>query len=291
MATTVLVTGATGKTGRRLTPALRQRGITVLAASRTPTPARDGVQPVHFDWFDESTYAPALAGADAVYLVSPGPADGTADPIAQVGKFLHSAASFGVSKVVLLSSFGVDQAPFDGPLRQVELAVTGAGLPNTILRPAAFMQNFSENHWSAAARTIREQGKLVMPFGEHPVSYVSAGDIAGVAAAALAEDGHTGKEYTLTGPEALTLSQVAAHISAAAGRNVPYADPGPDVLRLALLNAGLPAAAADYISQAYAHAVTSGGMSAITSDVPDVTGRPATTFEDFASAAAGAWIA
>jgi uncharacterized protein YbjT (DUF2867 family) len=291
MATTVLVTGATGKTGRRLTPELRQRGITVRAASRIPTAAREGVQPVHFDWFDETTYRPALADTAAVYLVSPGPADSGTDPVAQVEKFLQSAAGLGVSKAVLLSSFGVDQAPFDSPLRRVELAVTGAGLPHTILRPAAFMQNFSENHWSAAARTIREQGKLVMPFGEHPVSYVSAGDIAGVAAAALTEDGHAGKGYTLTGPEALTLTQVAAHISAAAGRHVPYADPGPDVLRLALLDAGLPAAAADYISQAYAYAVTSGAMTAVTSDVPDVTGRPATTFEDFAAGAAGAWIA
>jgi uncharacterized protein YbjT (DUF2867 family) len=152
------------------------------------------------------------------------------------------------------------------------------------------MQNFSENHWSAAARTIREQGKLVMPFGEHPVSYVSAGDIAGVAVAALTEDGHAGKGYTLTGPEAVTLTQVAEHISAAAGRDVAYADPGPDVLRVALLDAGVPAAAADYISQAYAYAVTSGVMTAVTSDVPDVTGRPATTFEDFAAGAAGAWI-
>ena len=41
---------------------------TVRAASRTLTPAREGVQPVHFDWFDESTYALALEGADAVYL-------------------------------------------------------------------------------------------------------------------------------------------------------------------------------------------------------------------------------
>lgn len=291
MTTTILVTGATGKTARRLTPKLLQRGIAVRAGRRTPAPARAGVTPVHFDWFDESTYPVALAGAGAVYLVSPGLAGDHTDPLAQLQKFVHTAADLGVSKIVLLSSFGVGQAPPDDPLRQIELAVAGSGVPHTVLRPAAFMQNFSENHWSGVARKIRDEGKLVMPFGEHPVSYVSTDDIAEVAVAALTEDGHAGMGYTLTGPEAITLTQVAAHISDAVGRHVPYADPGPEAARLALLDSGVPAEFADYVSKAFQFAVTSGAMTAVTGDVPAVTGRPATTFADFAVAAAGAWIA
>lgn len=291
MATTVLVTGATGKTARRLIPKLLQRGITVRAGSRTPASARAGAEPVHFDWFDESTYPVALAGAEAVYLVSPQLAGDLADPLAQVQKFAHSAADLGVGRIVLLSSFGVDQALPEDRLRRVELAVAGSGVPHTILRPAAFMQNFSENHWSGVARKIRDQGQLVMPFGEHPVSYVSADDIAEVAAAALTEDGHAGTGYTLTGPESITLTEVATHISAAAGRHVPYADPGPEAIRHALLDSGVPAEFADYVSQAFQFAVTSGAMTVVTGDVLTVTGRPATTFADFAVGAAGAWIA
>lgn len=100
MATTILVTGATGKTARRLIPKLVQRGITVRAGSRTRAPARAGAEPVHFDWFDESTYPAALAGAEAVYLVSPQSAGDGADPSAQLQKFANSAADLGVDRVV-----------------------------------------------------------------------------------------------------------------------------------------------------------------------------------------------
>jgi uncharacterized protein YbjT (DUF2867 family) len=288
--TTVLVTGATGKTGRRLIPSLLRRGIAVRAASRTAPPARPGVEPVRFDWFDEGTHQAALAGTDAVYLVSPHLSGTVADASAQIQKFVRDAAGSGARRMVHLSSFGVDQAPPDDPLRRAELIVEESGVPATILRPAAFMQNFSENHWSGLARTIRERGELAMPFGQHPVSHVSARDIAEVAAAALTEDGHEGKGYTLTGPEAITFAEAAGHISAATGRHVRYTDPGPDAIRAALLDSGAPAEFAAYVSQTFQLAITSGVMAAVTGDVTAVTGRPATTFADFAADAAGAWI-
>ena len=75
------------------------------------------------------------------------------------------------------------------------------------------------------------------------------------------------------------------------GRHVPYADPGPEAIRHALLDSGVPAEFADYVSQAFQFAVTSGAMTVVTGDVLAVTGRPATTFADFAVGAAGAWIA
>ncbi|SNQ46167.1 conserved hypothetical protein [Frankia canadensis] len=290
MATTVLVTGGTGKTGRRLIPMLRRRGSAVRAASRTPAPARGGVEPVRFDWFDESTYRAALAGVQAVYVVSPHLTGTVADASAQMEKFVHAAAASGVRRLVHLSSFGVDQAPPDDPLRRAELLVEGSELPATILRPAAFMQNFSENHWSGLARSIRERGELAMPFGDYPVSHVSARDIAEVAAAALTEDGHEGKGYTLTGPEAITFAEAAAHISAAAGRHVRYVDPGPDAIRDALLGSGAPAEFAAYVSETFRFAITSGVMKAVTGDVSAATGRPATSFAEFAADAAGAWI-
>ena len=86
MATTILVTGATGKTGRRLIPILLRHGIAVRAASRTAPPARPGVEPARFDWFDEGTYQAALAGADAVYVVSPHLSGTVADASAQIQK-------------------------------------------------------------------------------------------------------------------------------------------------------------------------------------------------------------
>jgi uncharacterized protein YbjT (DUF2867 family) len=67
---TVLVTGPTGKVGRRLIPLLARQGMTARTASRSPLPERAGIEPVRFDWTDESTYETARMGVDAMYLVA-----------------------------------------------------------------------------------------------------------------------------------------------------------------------------------------------------------------------------
>jgi uncharacterized protein YbjT (DUF2867 family) len=141
MSETVLVTGPTGKVGRRLIPLLARRGLTVRAASRSPVRARAGIEPVRFDWTDASTFEAARKSVQAMYLV-PGPI-----PHPQHADFIRAlldgASGVGVKRVVLLSSFGVGQAPPENPLRRIELAVESSGLAYTILRPVAFMQNFS----------------------------------------------------------------------------------------------------------------------------------------------------
>jgi uncharacterized protein YbjT (DUF2867 family) len=290
VATTVLVTGATGKTGRRLIPELLRRGVAVRAAGRTPAPPRARVESMRFDWFDASTYGPALRGVDAAYVVSPHLSDNVVGFHAETEKFLADAIGAGVRRLVYLSSFGMDQAPAEDPLRQAELLVSRSSMPATLLRPTAFMQNFSENHWSNMARTIRERGELPMPHGDSPVSFVSTQDIAAVAAVALTEDGHEGKAYELTGPQAITLVELAEHISRATGRHVRHVDPGPDAIRDILLDSGASATHADYVSQIFGFAFTSGVMNVVTDDIPAITGRPAIRFADFAADAAGAWL-
>jgi uncharacterized protein YbjT (DUF2867 family) len=279
MGSTVLVTGATGKTGHRLIPLLLECGVTVRAAGRTPVPERYGVEPVHFDWLDETTHQAALDGVDAVYAIS--------DPSTWSNRsfeaFLQRATG-GSRRVVLLSSFGVDRAPADDPMRRVELLVERSG---TVLRPSAFMQNFSESHFSNQLTSIRERGEITLPSIQAPMSYISTTDIAAVAATALTEDGHEGKGYALTGPEALSAAQVAEHISAAAGLPVRPVEVGREAIRAGLLAYGYPAESAEYASAGYAAAF--GAMGVVTDDVTKVTGRPATTFAQFAEDAAHAW--
>ncbi|MGI8779406.1 MAG: SDR family oxidoreductase, partial [Solirubrobacteraceae bacterium] len=98
MTDTILVIGATGTTGRRLSTRLAARGITVRAAGRQPG---DGRTP--FDWNRPETHGPALAGVDAVYLIPPSFVE---DPTDMTGPFLGRAQQAGVSKVVALSSLG-----------------------------------------------------------------------------------------------------------------------------------------------------------------------------------------
>jgi uncharacterized protein YbjT (DUF2867 family) len=284
---TILVTGPTGKVGRRLIPVLARRGVTVRAASRSPVAARAGIEPVRFDWTDESTYETARKGVDAMYLVAgPIPQPKHADYIRML---LDGAAKAGVQRVVLLSTYGVGQAPPENPLRRIELAVESSGVPYTILRPGAFMQNFSEWHPHNVAEGIRERDEISHPGGDGVVSYVSAEDIAAVAAVALTEDGHEAKAYAPLGPEPLTLTQVAEHISWVAGRRIRYVETDHTPMRDALLAAGTPPETAEHNSQLHAYAFSSGMFGVLNDDVLNVTGRPPVSFAEFAVGAAAAW--
>jgi uncharacterized protein YbjT (DUF2867 family) len=285
MGRTILVTGATGKTGRRLIPLLVARGVTVRAAGRSPVAVGRGVEPVRLDWADRSTYAAARAGADAIYIVTDVPFT-LGDPAEQISALLDGARA---ERVVLLSAFGVEQAPPDDPLRRIELAVEASGIPATMVRPGAFMQNFSERHWMRMHERIRDRDEIAMPGGDGVVSWVSTVDIAAVAAAALTEDGHEGKGYAVLGPEPLTMRQVAAYISAATGRPISYVETGPDEVRAGLVAAGAPEHLAGAISEIYIHALTSGAFGVLSDDVRAVTGRNPVTFAEFAAGAAEAW--
>jgi uncharacterized protein YbjT (DUF2867 family) len=289
LSTTVLVTGPTGKVGRRLIPLLARRGMTFRTASRSPLPERAGIEPVRFDWTDETTYETARKGVDAMYLVAgPVPQPEHADYIRAL---LDGAAGAGVEQVVLLSTYGVDQAPPENPLRRIELAVESSGVPYTILRPGAFMQNFSEGlRWDESlVEGIRERDEIAHPGGDGVVSYVSTEDIAAVAAAALTEDGHGGKAYAPMGPEPLTLTQVAEHISWVAGRRIRYVETDRTPMRDALLAAGAPPETAELNSQLHFHAFRSGALGVLNDDVLEVTGRPPVSFAEFAVGAAVAW--
>jgi uncharacterized protein YbjT (DUF2867 family) len=285
--TTVLVTGPTGKVGRRLIPLLTRRGITVRTASRSPLPERPGIEPVRFDWADPGSYEAARHGVDAMYLVA-GPVP-QPEHAGYIRALLDGAT--GVEQVVLLSTYGVDQAPPENPLRQIELAVESSGVPYTILRPPAFMQNFSEGlRWDETlAAGIRERDEIVHPGGDGVVSYVSTEDIAAIAATSLTKDGHGGKAYAPMGPEPLTLAEVAEYVSWVAGRRIRYVETDRTPMRDALLAAGAPPETAEINSQLHFHAFSSGVMGVLNDDVLDVTGRPPASFAEFAVGAAAAW--
>jgi uncharacterized protein YbjT (DUF2867 family) len=129
----------------------------------------------------------------------------------------------------------------------------------------------------------------VSPGGDGVVSYVSSEDIAAVAAIALTEEGHAGKGYTLVGPEPLTMTQVAEHISWVAGRPIRYVEADSARARAALIAAGTPPETAEHNSQLHAFAFSSGMFGVLNDDILDVTGRPPVSFAEFAVGAAAAW--
>jgi uncharacterized protein YbjT (DUF2867 family) len=283
------VTGPTGKTGRRLVPLLAAAGATVKAATRNSDAHVPDALTVAFDWRDPGSYAPALDGVDAVYMVTSHYSDNTSDPSGQVEDFVKVAARAGVGRIVHLSAFGIDLVPESEPLRRTEQIVEDSGIGFTTLRPSAFMENFSENHWAHFAQHIRDHDELCMPNAEVRMSFVSVRDVAAVALAALTRDGHAGSGYTLTGPEALSWADVAGRISAAAGRQVTYRETDATWIRRLLLADGATDEFADGVAELTTMSIDDGFMATVTGDVQTVTGRRPTRFTDYARTAAAAW--
>ncbi|MFJ8442654.1 SDR family oxidoreductase [Kitasatospora griseola] len=117
---TILVLGGTGTTGRRIARRLSADGLPVRTASRT-----DG--DVRFDLDDPTTWGPALDGVAAMYLLEPALRPGT-DRRQHLPRLVSEAVAAGVTRLVLLSAYGVGGADDSHPLKSAERAVRGSGV-------------------------------------------------------------------------------------------------------------------------------------------------------------------
>jgi ergot alkaloid biosynthesis protein len=205
----VLVTGATGKTGRRLMTILRGSGTPAVAASRQVADER-----VFFDWTDRSTWDGALNDVRTVYLVAPMAAD---DPASLMIDFVETATSLGTVRFVLLSASVLEAG---GPaMGQVHQRLSESAAEWAVLRPSWFMENLSEGPHYA---TIRDERAIYTATGHGRVPFISAHDIARAAAAALTAHDPPNSDFVLTGPELLSYGEVAQRISAAIGETVTH---------------------------------------------------------------------
>lgn len=133
----------------------------------------------------------------------------------------------------------------------------------------------------AFAPSIKAQGRFYAAIGDAKVSVVDVRDNAAVAVAALTGDGHEGKTYTLTGPEALNHTEIAAHLSEALGRTIGFVGISPQAMREALGTVRMPPWQADGLVEDYAHYDRS-EAAAIATGVKDATGVEPRAFAAFA---------
>jgi uncharacterized protein YbjT (DUF2867 family) len=270
----VLVLGGTGKTGSRVAGMLSEQGVSVRTAAR-------GGADIRFDWNNPATFEGALQGVTGVYLVSPVM---RVDFAGVVSDFLDQAEQAGVRNVTYLSAYGMEHAPAEVALRAVELDLESRGsFTHSIVRPAWFMQNFSETFLKPV------EDEIVVPGGTGAEAFVSAEDIASVAAATLAEpERHAGRAYAPTGPESLTLDEAARIISAAAGRTIVYRDTDRTEWVGAMVRSGVPAEYGEVL-RTLTETIASGRGAQPNGDVLAATGAAPVSFADFAAKAAPAW--
>ncbi len=272
----ILVLGATGKTGRRVVRTLRAAGVPVRAASRSGE--------VRFDWTEPATWAAALKGVSAVYLIAPD------EGYEAVPVFARQAVEAGVRRFVVLSGRGIAHVgeDFGQGMAVAEKAVRDSGAEWAVVRANNFNQNFSEDLWW---RPLRE-GRLALPIGDVPEPFVDADDVAEVAAALLTRAGaeHTDDVYEVSGPRGLTFGEAVATMARAAGREIAYVELTPEEYRAELLAAGWTEAAANAFDALFALHRT--GLTAEPADgVRRVLGRAPADFGAYATkiAATGAW--
>ena len=259
---TILVTGATGYTGREITRLLAERDVPLRAASRA----------TGFDWTDPGTFESALDGVRAAYLLPP---PGVRGRLPLLASFLAATRAAGVRRLVLLST-SVDDVPGQAEFHQ---AVLDAAPEYAILRPSWFMQNFIGSH--PTARRIRERGEIATATGEGRIGFVHTADIAAVAVQTLLADEPPNRDYLITGPEALSYRDAARIIDEVAGYPVRYVPLTPEQGRAYWQAAGMPAEVAEYAVELDKQ-LAAGLADRVSDTVAELTGRPARSLREFA---------
>jgi uncharacterized protein YbjT (DUF2867 family) len=249
----IVVTGATGRVGRRVVAGLRERDLPVRAVSRTP--------------------APLLTGADALFLLWPFT---SAEQTAALAPKVAEIAARHVGRVVYLSAQPAGERP-DSFWARAERAIEDSGVPWTFLRPTGFASNTLM--W---AEQIRAGDVVRWPFGAAARSLIDERDIAAVAVRALTQDGHAGARYLLSGPAALTQSDQLSAIGQALGRELTWAEVRrPAAQQLLAAGWGDPDFARSALDT-WEKFVTQPEV--VTTAVRDITGTPARSFASWAAA-------
>jgi uncharacterized protein YbjT (DUF2867 family) len=275
----ILVTGASGSNGREVLSGLSRKGAAIRAmVRRPPDPGQQklpGVEIVTADFDDATTIRNALQGVDRAFLVT----NSSERVEEQQLRFVDAARAAGVRHLVYLSQLHANR---DSPVRflryhaVVEDAIRSSGVAFTHLRPNLYMQSFL-----GFRSSIVSDGRFFAPISDARVSVVDVRDIASVAVAALTENGHEGKVYDITGPEALTHAEIASQLSQLLDKQITFVDIPEAMMREALLRFELPEWQADGVIEDYAH-YRRGEASDISSAVKDATDIAPHTFRVFA---------
>ncbi|MEU6371943.1 NmrA family transcriptional regulator [Streptomyces sp. NPDC046909] len=268
---TVVVTGASGRTGSRVAQAVRAAGLDVRAVSRAQG----------FDWENPTTWAETLRDADAAYLAYPTDV-GSPEAAEAVGALAREAVGLGVRRLVLLSSRGEERA------RPAEDALRSSGADWTIVRAAWFSQNFSEG---PLVEGLRRTGELVFPGGEVREPFIDVRDIADVVAGVLTSgDRYVGDVVAVSGSRLLTFGEAVAEVAEASGRELTYRAVSPRAYGEVLSGFGVPGEEVEFLVELFG-ALLDGRNSYLSDGVRQVLGREPRDFSEFAreAAAAGVW--
>ncbi len=285
MSSPILVIGALGNVGAEVVKQVLARGGNVRAADMDVNKLRErfgeAVEAVRFDFTDPSTFEETFKGVQRMYYMRP-------PHITNIQRdmvpSIAAAKRAGVTHVVFLSLIGIENTTFV-PHYKVETYLKAINMQTTFLRCSFFMQNLNTTH----RREIRERNEIFVPVGKAKTAFIDARDIGAVAAVALLEDEHAGRNYDLTGSERLDYWEVASIMSEILGRRIIYRNPNPLYFLIETMRRGTPFMFALVMTGLYTS--TRFGMAEpITNEVERLTGRKPILIRQYAIDYKDAWM-
>jgi uncharacterized protein YbjT (DUF2867 family) len=285
----VLIAGA-GGVGRTVLDQLRAQNVPVRAMVRRDDDRAAelralGAEVVHGDLTRPESVAAALEGVGRMYFAMPVSPDHllAATVVATVAREhgqlagLVGMSQMTVSQMTATSTAESHQQRLHWLAEQV---LNWSALPVVHIRPTSFLDN--PLFTTLAARSIRENGTIALPFGTGRTSPVAVDDVARVVATVLRDPApHIGHVYELTGPRTVDMTEMAEEFSRALGRPVFYVDVPLERWRAEVLaRAGLPPHTEQHIAT-MARLHRENRYDRASDDVERVTGVPPQTIEAF----------
>jgi uncharacterized protein YbjT (DUF2867 family) len=281
----ILITGALGNVGAQVVNMLQARGRRIRAADLDLEKLRerygDSVECVRFDFSDPRTFAQTFAGVEKMFLMRPPQISNVKRDIFPA---IDAAKQAGVKYVVFLSVIGIEKMTFI-PHYKVETYLKEQGFQTTFLCCSFFMQNLSSTH----RREIRERNEIFVPVGNAKTSFIDVRDIANVAAQLLTQEGHAGRNYDLTGAEALDYWQAARILSDTLEREIKYQNPSAFRFFVETIRRGASLSYAFVVMGLYTS--TRYGMAEpVTDAVERLTGKRPISFRKFTEDYRDVWL-
>jgi uncharacterized protein YbjT (DUF2867 family) len=269
------VTGATGEVGRRLAARLadcdQQQRLIVRDAARAP--ALTGAEAVEFGGYDDTPgMRAAFAGVETLFLVSAREAE---NRVEQHRTAIDAAVAAGVARIVYLSFIGAAADAtftFARDHFHTEQHIRSSGVAFTFSRQNLYMD--------LIPLLAGEDGVIRGPAGDGRLAPVLRDDVADALAALMTETGHEGMTYELTGPDALTLGELARELTTLGPRPVTYHDETLEEARASRAGYGAPAWEVEGWISTYT-AIAAGEMDVVTDHVARLTGRPPVSVREF----------
>jgi NAD(P)H dehydrogenase (quinone) len=274
----IVVTGATGHLGRLVVESVLDRGVPageIVATGRTVAKLADlaerGVVVRSADYGDPASLRAAFAGVDKLLLVS---GSEVGKRVAQHGNVIAAAKDSGARLIAYTSILKADTSSLvlAEEHRATEQALAASGVPYVFLRNSWYIENYT-----GQLPVYLEHG-IAGAAGNGRVSAATRADYAEAAAAVLAGEGHEGAVYELGGPS-FSMAELAAAVSATAGRTVSYTDLPVEQYTAVLVGAGLPEAAAAVFADGD-RGVAQGELLTEANDLEKLIGRAPTSLAD-----------